>query len=114
MLKTADGKPLTDAATKKKLNTASLITICLGQSKYPSVADQWNAYEITKKIKEGKDVELEDSDYQLVKNGGIVRTISERVYLCSIPRTLQRMKYVILTGIALFLVAMMIMYFDTL
>lgn len=67
VLKTADGKPLTDAATKKKLNTASLITICLGQSKYPSVADQWNAYEITKKIKEGKDVELEDSDYQLVK-----------------------------------------------
>lgn len=66
-LTTTDGKPIVDAATGKELNTASLITICLGQSKYASVADQWKAYEITKKIEEGEDVELEDADYQLVK-----------------------------------------------
>lgn len=66
-LTTSDGKPIVDASSQKELNTASLITICLGQSKYASVADQWKAYEITKKIDEGKDVELEDADYQLVK-----------------------------------------------
>lgn len=66
-LTTTDGKPMFDAATQKELNTASLITICLGQSKYASVADQWKAYEITKTLEEGKDVELEDADYQLVK-----------------------------------------------
>lgn len=66
-LTTTDGKSIVDASSQKELNTASLITICLGQSKYPSVADQWRAYEITKNMEEGKDVELEDADYQLVK-----------------------------------------------
>lgn len=67
VLKTIDSKPMVDASSQKELNTASLITICLGQSKYASVADQWKAYEITKKLEEKKDVELEDADYQLVK-----------------------------------------------
>jgi len=62
-----EGKVITDAATGKELNTANLIKICLGQSKYTSTAEQWRAYEITKKIEEGKDVELEDADYDLVK-----------------------------------------------
>lgn len=66
-LTTTDGKPIVDASSQKELNTATLITICLGQSKYASVADQWKAYEITKKIEDGKDVELEDAEYQLVK-----------------------------------------------
>lgn len=66
-LTTTDGKPMVDASSQKELNTVNLITICLGQSKYASVADQWKAYEITKKIEDGKDVELEDADYQLVK-----------------------------------------------
>ena len=66
-LKTSEGKPMVDAATQKELNTVSLITICLGQSKYASVADQWKAYEVTKKLEDGKDIELEDVDYQLVK-----------------------------------------------
>ena len=60
-------KVIVDQASGLELNTANLITICLGQSKYPSVADQWKAYEITKKLEEGKDVELEDADYELVK-----------------------------------------------
>jgi hypothetical protein len=59
---------IVDAGTGKELNTANLITICLGQSKYASSAEQWQAYEITKKLKEGKDVELEDTDYELVKS----------------------------------------------
>ena len=58
---------IVDFATKKELNTANLITICLGQSKYTSMAEQWQAYEITKKIEDGKDVELEDAEYDLVK-----------------------------------------------
>lgn len=58
---------IVDAASGKELNTANLITICLGQSKYASMAEQWQAYEITKKIEDGKDVELEDADYDLVK-----------------------------------------------
>jgi sulfur relay (sulfurtransferase) DsrC/TusE family protein len=58
---------MVDFATKKELNTANLITIALGQSKYTSTAEQWQAYEITKKIAEGKDVELEEADYELVK-----------------------------------------------
>ena len=66
-LTTPDGKPVVDAGTGKQLNTASLITICLGQSKYASSAEQWQAYDITKKIQEGKDIELEDADYDLVK-----------------------------------------------
>lgn len=66
-LTTTDGKPMVDASSQKELNTATLITICLGQSKYASVADQWKAYEITKKIEDGKDVELEDAEYLLVK-----------------------------------------------
>lgn len=66
-LTTTDGKPMVDASSQKELNTATLITICLGQSKYASVAEQWKAYEITKILEEGKDIELEDADYQLVK-----------------------------------------------
>lgn len=66
-LTSSDGVVITDAATGKSLNTANLITICLGQSKYDSSAEQWQAYEITKKLEDGKDVELEDADYQLVK-----------------------------------------------
>lgn len=62
-----NGLVLTDAASGKQLNTANLITICLGQSKYSSPAEQWQAYEITKKLEDGKDVELEDSEYDLVK-----------------------------------------------
>ena len=65
-LKTADDKPMVDAGSGKELTTANLITICLGQSKYASMAEQWQAYEITKKIEEG-DIELEDADYDLVK-----------------------------------------------
>ena len=65
-LLTIDNKPMVDAATGKELTTANLITICLGQSKYASMAEQWQAYEITKKIEEG-DVELEDAEYDLVK-----------------------------------------------
>ena len=70
---TNEGKPMVDAATGKELNTASLIEICLGQSKYASVAEQWEAYEITKKLEEAmlasttKDIELEDAEYELVK-----------------------------------------------
>ena len=56
-----------DAGTKKELNTANLIIICLGNSKYPNTADQWKAYEITKKIEDEKDVELEDADFDFVK-----------------------------------------------
>jgi hypothetical protein len=59
-------QPVSDAATKKELNTSTLIEICLGQSKYASMAEQWKAYEITKKLGEG-DVELEEADYELVK-----------------------------------------------
>lgn len=66
-LTTPDGSPIIDASSQKELSTVSLIIICLGQSKYASVADQWKAYEITKKIEDGKDVELEDAEYQLVK-----------------------------------------------
>ena len=61
-----DGEPMFDAGTKQELNTATLIEICLGQSKYDSMAEQWQAYEITKKLGEG-DVELEDTEYALVK-----------------------------------------------
>ncbi|MBK9580216.1 MAG: hypothetical protein IPO40_24390 [Fibrobacteres bacterium] len=64
---TPDNKPMVDASTGNELNTANLITICLGQSKYASVADQWKAYEITKKLESGKDVELEEAEYELVK-----------------------------------------------
>lgn len=64
-LTTPDGKPMVDAASGKELNTASLIEICLGQSKYDSVAQQWQAYEITNKL--GDKVELEDAEYDLVK-----------------------------------------------
>jgi hypothetical protein len=65
-LKNGD-KIIVDSGTGKELNTANLITICLGQSKYSSMTEQWQAYEITKKIEDGKDVELEDADYALVK-----------------------------------------------
>jgi len=58
---------IVDAGTGKELNTANLIIIALGQSKYPSVAEQWQAYEITKKLDGGKDVVLEDVEYELVK-----------------------------------------------
>lgn len=57
---------MVDAATGKELNTATLIEICLGQSKYGSTSEQWQAYEITKKLGED-DVELEDADYELVQ-----------------------------------------------
>ena len=66
-LLTTDNKPMVDAATGKELTTASLITICLGQSKYSSMAEQWQAYEITKKLTPGEDVKLEDAEYTLVK-----------------------------------------------
>ena len=66
-LKNNDQQVIVDFATKKELNTANLITICLGQSKFASSAEQWQAYEITKKMEDGKDVELEDADYDLVK-----------------------------------------------
>ena len=65
-LLSTDNKPIVDAGSGKELNTSSLITICLGQSKYKSTAEQWQAYEITKKLGEG-DVEIEDADYDLVK-----------------------------------------------
>lgn len=67
ILITQKEKPVVDSVTGKELSTSNLIVICLGQSKYGSTAEQWQAYEITKKIKEGEDVELEDADYILVK-----------------------------------------------
>lgn len=66
-LKSNDKKPLTDAASGKVLCTTSLIEICLGQSKYASVSEQWEAYEITKKLDSEKDIELEEAEYDLVK-----------------------------------------------
>ena len=60
-------KPIVDHSTGKELNTANLITICLGQSKYASMSEQWQAYEITKKLEDGKDVELEDAEFDIVK-----------------------------------------------
>jgi hypothetical protein len=60
-------KVMVDFSTQKELNTANLITICLGQSKFASSAEQWQAYDITKKLEEGKDVDLDDADYDLVK-----------------------------------------------
>lgn len=62
-----DDKPMFDATTKKELNTSTLIEICLGQSKYNSMSEQWQAYEITKKLEAGEDVELEETEYKLVK-----------------------------------------------
>ena len=62
-LKAPNGDTLTDTVTRKELNTANLIIICLGQSKYATMADQWRAYDITKRLESGKDVELEDVDY---------------------------------------------------
>jgi len=62
-----NGKNVVDADTGKELSASNLIIICLGQSKYSSSAEQWQAYDITKKIDGGKDIELEDADYDLVK-----------------------------------------------
>jgi len=66
-LTTAAGKPQIEAGTLKELNTATLIEIALGQSKYASAAEQWQAYDVAKKLEAGKDVELEDAEYELVK-----------------------------------------------
>lgn len=66
-LKTTSGEVIKDAATGKELNTANLIDICFGQSKYGSVAEQWKAYDITKKLVSGETIELEDAEYELVK-----------------------------------------------
>lgn len=66
-LKTNEGTPMFDAVSKKELDTKYLLTVCLGNSKYPNVADQWMAYEINKKLEDGKDVELEETEYTLVK-----------------------------------------------
>jgi len=64
---TNQDKPIIDQASGLPLNTTNLITICLGLSKYTSMAEQWQAYDITKKLTSGEDVELEDAEYELVK-----------------------------------------------
>jgi hypothetical protein len=62
-----EGKPIIDQASGLPLNTANLIIICLGQSKYTSMTEQWQAYDITKKLTSGEEVKLEDAEYELVK-----------------------------------------------
>jgi hypothetical protein len=59
-----------DATSGKELNTANLIVICLGQSRFKSPAEQFKAYDITKIIEakeQGKDFELEDADFNFIK-----------------------------------------------